>query len=156
MLLGRNAAGPQLRQAGHHSTNVYFVKGLCRIRSVSTLAGALGRRQAPRLRKGGLPGQVSWRRSRARQTYSEGASIVGHVVVSTLATIFGLLLLYAAGVKFMLFSAIIDALGTAVYVIARRENGQRAFSGIEAAVYVLLILPGMAGVVGLATGRLSI
>lgn len=91
-----------------------------------------------------------------RDGYREGASIVGHLVVAALATIFGLWLLYAAGVKFILFSAIIYALGTVLYVMARRENRQRLFARFEVVVCVLLILAAVAGVVGLATGQLAI
>lgn len=91
-----------------------------------------------------------------RDGYGQGASVARHLVVAALATIFTLWLLYAAGVKFILFSCIIYALGTVLYLMARRENRRRLFVPFEAVVCVLLVLAGLAGVVGLATGRLTI
>ncbi len=91
-----------------------------------------------------------------REAYADGRSIAGHMIVAALATIFTLFLVYTAGVKFILFAAIIYASGTVLYVWARREAGQRMFRTYEAVLCALLVLAGIAGVVALATGAVSI
>jgi arginine:ornithine antiporter/lysine permease len=44
------------------------------------------------------------------------------LIVSALATVFSLVLVYSAGVKFILFSCIVYATGTALYLVARRQS----------------------------------
>lgn len=62
-------------------------------------------------------------------------------------------LVYAAWAKFTLFSCVIYALGTGLYLMARREHGQRPFLPYESLVCALLVLAGPAG---LATGRRTV
>jgi arginine:ornithine antiporter / lysine permease len=63
---------------------------------------------------------------------------------------------YTAGAKFLLLSCIIYAPGTILYVMARRENQKLVFRPIERILCAILILGGVAGVVGLATGAITI
>jgi arginine:ornithine antiporter/lysine permease len=91
-----------------------------------------------------------------REGYDKTRSVASHMTVAVLATIFTLFLIYSAGVKFVLFSCIIYAAGTVLYLVARRENEQRIFRTFEAAICALLVLGGIGGVVALATGTLSI
>ncbi|HSR92107.1 MAG TPA: basic amino acid/polyamine antiporter [Gemmatimonadales bacterium] len=91
-----------------------------------------------------------------RETYREGVSVARPLVVAGLATIFALFLIYSAGAKFILFSCIIYAAGTVLYLVARRETGQRLFRPFEAVLCGLLALAGIAGVVGLVTGAVTI
>jgi arginine:ornithine antiporter/lysine permease len=91
-----------------------------------------------------------------REAYAKTRSVAGHMTVAVLATIFTLFLVYAAGIKFVLFSCIIYAAGTVLYLVARRENEQRVFRTFEAAVCAVLVLGGIAGVVALSTGAISI
>jgi arginine:ornithine antiporter / lysine permease len=91
-----------------------------------------------------------------REAYGRRASVAGPLAVAALATIYTLFLVYAAGPKFILFSCVVYAAGIVLYVLARREARLRLFSAPEAALCVLIVLGGLAGVVGLATGYLSI
>lgn len=91
-----------------------------------------------------------------RDGYRPGASVAGHLVISALAIIFAAWLLYSAGVGFTLVSCVVYALGTVLYLMARRETRQRLFLPYEAVVCGLLILAALAGVVGLVTGRITI
>ncbi len=61
--------------------------------------------------------------------------------VSILATVYGLWLVYAAGLQFMLAGAIVYAVGLPIFVWARREiaPGERTFTKIELAVAALLL-----------------
>ena len=92
----------------------------------------------------------------SREGYEQGRSVIGPLVLAGLATIFTLFLLYAAGVKFILFASIIAAIGTVLYVWARRENKQRMFTPFELVLCVLIWIGAIVGVVSLSTGAITI
>lgn len=76
--------------------------------------------------------------------------------VAALATVYCLWLLYAAGLKYLLLSALLYAPGAAVYVWAKRGLGQRSFTGREGLVFAVVVLLALVGAYLLATGRLSL
>jgi arginine:ornithine antiporter/lysine permease len=76
--------------------------------------------------------------------------------IAGLAMIYTLFLVYAAGLKFLLLSCIIYAPGTLLYIKARRENAQRVFGRAESILCGALALGGIAGIIGLATGAITI
>jgi arginine:ornithine antiporter/lysine permease len=92
-----------------------------------------------------------------RETYAddEGARR-RQLVVAAIATVYTLFIVYTAGAKFLLLSCVIYAPGTVLYVMARRENNLRVFGAAEAVLCGALVAGGIAGVVGLATGAISI
>jgi arginine:ornithine antiporter / lysine permease len=77
-------------------------------------------------------------------------------VIGIVAVIYTLFLVVVAGPKFLLFSCIIYAPGTVLYLIARRENSLRAFRPWELALCGLIMLGAVIGVIGLATGNITI
>ncbi|RSN60103.1 arginine-ornithine antiporter [Streptomyces sp. WAC 04229] len=74
-------------------------------------------------------------------------------VVATLYTAF---LLYAAGPKFLLVSFILYAPATALFVMARREQGRRLFSPGELVVLAVSVVGAVLGLVALAAGWISL
>lgn len=96
--------------------------------------------------------KVAWR--------DEGAS--GSVAPRTpigftaLALVYCIWLLYAAGLKYLLLSALLYAPGALVYAVARRERAQRPFSTAEGALLVALVALAVASVALLWTGRLTL
>ena len=68
------------------------------------------------------------------------------MVVGSLATIYGLWLIYAAGLDYLLMCAVLFAPGILVYLKARSERGEKLFSGVEmiiaAAIVVLAVVAG--------------
>ncbi|GEL22395.1 amino acid APC transporter [Pseudonocardia sulfidoxydans NBRC 16205] len=78
------------------------------------------------------------------------------LLVAALATIYTLFLIVAAGVEFLLMSCIVYAPGTLLFLRARREQKARAFTPVELVLLVLVVAGAVAGVVGLATGRITI
>jgi arginine:ornithine antiporter/lysine permease len=91
-----------------------------------------------------------------REGYPAGRTVAAPLAIAALATIFTVFLVYSAGVKFILFSCIIYAVGIVLYVLARRETGQRLFTPLEAVLCGLLVVAGIAGVVGLVSGTITI
>jgi arginine:ornithine antiporter / lysine permease len=80
----------------------------------------------------------------------------GDLPVAALATVYCVWLLFAAGIKYLLLSALLYAPGVLLYVWARHQRQQRVFTRWEWAVLALLV--GLAGVAAtlLATGRLGL
>jgi arginine:ornithine antiporter/lysine permease len=79
-----------------------------------------------------------------------------HLIVGALASVYTLFLVYTAGVKFLLLSCVVYAPGTVLYVMARRESKARVFGLAEQVLCGALIVGAIAGVVGLATGGITI
>jgi arginine:ornithine antiporter/lysine permease len=77
-------------------------------------------------------------------------------IVAAVATIYTVFLVYAAGLKFLVLGCVIYAPATILYVMARRENNQRLFTTAEAVLCAALVLGGIVGVLGLATGAITI
>ena len=80
----------------------------------------------------------------------------GELVVAVLATLYTAFLVYAAGLKFVLVSFIVYAPATALFVMARREQGRRLFSARELGVLAVSIAGAVLGVVALALGWISL
>ena len=78
------------------------------------------------------------------------------VPVAALATVYCLWLLYAAGFKYLLLSAMLYAPGVLLYAWAKRQRQERVFNTAEwVLLAVLVVLAGVAGTL-LAMGRLSL
>lgn len=88
-----------------------------------------------------------------RDTYRESREGLGRdTVIAILATIYTAYLIFAAGLTFVLLSFIIYAPATVLFVMARREQGRRVFSGREAIILAVALLGAIAGVVALIAG----
>ncbi len=73
-----------------------------------------------------------------------------------LATVYCIWLLYAAGPKYLLLSALLYAPGALLYIVAKRERHEKTFNTAEAGFAIaLLLIAAYAGFM-LATGRLSL
>jgi arginine:ornithine antiporter/lysine permease len=78
------------------------------------------------------------------------------LVVAALATVYTVFLLFAAGPKYMLVSFLIYAPGSVLFVMARRQQGRKAFSPRELAICVVSVIGAVAGAVGLISGWITI
>jgi arginine:ornithine antiporter / lysine permease len=75
---------------------------------------------------------------------------------TALAAIYCLWLLYAAGLKYLLLSALLYAPGAAVYLLAKRQRAQRAFTSREWVILAGLLLLAAVSAGMLASGRLAL
>jgi arginine:ornithine antiporter/lysine permease len=91
-----------------------------------------------------------------RETYGDRRSLVPDMVISALATIYTLFLVYAAGWDHLMLSCILYAPGALLYWKARRERSLRLFSPAEAVLFGIIVLGAIAGIVSLATGAIQI
>jgi len=71
-----------------------------------------------------------------------------------LAMAYAVFVLWAAGPTLLLASTLIFAPGTALFILARRERGERPFGTREAVVFAAAVLLAVASGVGLTTGAL--
>jgi arginine:ornithine antiporter/lysine permease len=79
-----------------------------------------------------------------------------NLAITALASVFCVWLLYAAGLKYLLLSALLYAPGAAIYLWAKRQRDERAFSGREQLVLALLLLLALVSACLLWVGRLSL
>ncbi|MBL8893396.1 MAG: arginine-ornithine antiporter [Rhizobiales bacterium] len=77
------------------------------------------------------------------------------LIVGIVATIYGIWLVYAAGVEYLLMCAILFAPGIVVFAIAKRERGKPAFEGFEWILAVALAAIALVAAYLLWTGRIS-
>ena len=91
-----------------------------------------------------------------RETYSDATSLIPHMAVSAVATLYTLFLVYAAGWDHLLLSCILYAPGALLYWMARRQRGLRVFTPAEAVLFAVIVAGAVAGVVSLATGAITI
>ncbi len=78
------------------------------------------------------------------------------IAVAGIATAYTLFLLYAAGPRYMLLSFVIYAPGTVLFVMARREQGRRLFTGVEPVILGVSVVAAIVGVTGLVGGWITI
>jgi arginine:ornithine antiporter / lysine permease len=76
--------------------------------------------------------------------------------IAIIATVYTAFLIWAAGMKFLLLSAVIYAPGTLLYFWARREQNKRVFGPMEWVVFAALVVGAVIGIHGLATGYITI
>ena len=93
-----------------------------------------------------------------RETYDDlrPENRTRELVFAGLATFYTAFMIVAAGLEFLLLSCIIYAPGTLLFVLTRREAGKRLFSLWEAVLFAVVLIGAVAGIVGLATGAITI
>jgi arginine:ornithine antiporter/lysine permease len=88
------------------------------------------------------------------ETYDGGGSARARdIAVGAVATLYGLWLCYAANLKDLLLTTILFAPATIVYMIARRERGERMFTPVEAVVAIALTAVALFAIYSLVSGR---
>jgi arginine:ornithine antiporter/lysine permease len=77
-------------------------------------------------------------------------------IVAGAATAYTIFLFDAAGMKFVLLMTVLLAPASLLYVKARSEHGRRIFTPAEIGLFVLIVVGGIFGAVGLWTGTISL
>jgi arginine:ornithine antiporter/lysine permease len=72
------------------------------------------------------------------------------------ATLYTAFLIYAAGMKFLVLSAILYGPGTLLYFWARREQGRKLFTTVELVIFLIAMALCVVGIHGLATGYIEV
>ena len=78
------------------------------------------------------------------------------LVIAGIATIYTAFLIYAAGWKFLVLSAILYGPGTVLYFWTRREQGKKVFKPVDWIIFLVAAVLCVVGIHGLATGYITI
>ncbi len=76
-------------------------------------------------------------------------------VFSWIAVVYTVFMFVAAGLKYVLLTAVLFAPGTILYFWARREQNARMFTTVELAIFAVVLIGAAIGVYGLATGLIT-
>jgi len=87
--------------------------------------------------------------------YRAGEGRTPDLIAGLVATAYGIWLVYAAGATYLFMAAMLYAPGIIFHVIARRENGQKSFTGLEAILAVGLVVAGLAAAYLISNGSIS-
>jgi arginine:ornithine antiporter/lysine permease len=90
------------------------------------------------------------------QVARQAGARTADLVFAGVAIVYTLFLIYAAGTKFLVLSAILYGPGTVLYVWTRREQNKQVFKPIEWAVFLVAAVLCIIGIHGLVTGYLEI
>lgn len=90
------------------------------------------------------------------ETYNDGKGRTRDIVVGGVALIYAIWLVYAGGLEYLLTAALLYALGTALYVWARREKGQPLFTKAELIIFIVLVVAGLIAIWQIATGNIAV
>ena len=77
------------------------------------------------------------------------------IIIGAIATLYGLWLVYAAGLNYLLMCAVLFAPGILVYMQARRERGKVPFVGFELALAIFIALVAIVAAYLMWTGVIS-
>ena len=78
------------------------------------------------------------------------------LIIAGIAVIYTAFLIYAAGTKFLMLSAILYGPGTVLYFWTRREQNKKMFSPIEWCIFLVTAVLCIVGIHGLVTGYITI
>jgi arginine:ornithine antiporter/lysine permease len=78
------------------------------------------------------------------------------LAIAGIAVIYTAFLIYAAGMKFLLLSAVLYGPGTVLYFWARLEQNKQVFTAIEWVIFIIAVIGAVIGIHGLVTGYITI
>ena len=91
------------------------------------------------------------------ETYETNASgRVRDIAVGGIATVYGLWLCYAAKLSDLLLATILFAPATLVYMVARKERGERMFTTVEAVIAAAITAAALFAIYQLITGGIAL
>lgn len=88
--------------------------------------------------------------------YSSQQKDTKQMIIGIIASIYGIWLLYAAGLSYLLLTAVLYAIGIFVFQIAQKENGKKVFKSFELVWAIIFIIAAIIAIFMLVTGRISI
>ncbi|WP_277949292.1 arginine-ornithine antiporter [Pseudomonas sp. LFM046] len=78
------------------------------------------------------------------------------LMIALIAVLYAVWLVYAAGVQYLLLSALLYAPGAILFAKAKRELGQPVFTGVEKLIFVVVVIGALVAGYGLYSGFLSL
>src|SRR5262249_51992176 len=78
------------------------------------------------------------------------------LIIAGTAVVYTAFLIFAAGMKFLVLSAVLYGPGTILYLWTRREQNKTLFTSIEWAIFLVAVVLCIVGIRGLATGTITV
>lgn len=78
------------------------------------------------------------------------------MLIALISTVYAVWLVYAAGVQYLLLSALLYAPGAILFAKAKRELGQQVFTGVEKVIFIGVLIGAVIAAYGLYDGFLSL
>ncbi len=78
------------------------------------------------------------------------------LLIALISTVYAVWLVYAAGIQYLLLSALLYAPGAILFAKAKRELGQQVFTGLEKLIFLGVVIGACIAAYGLYTGFLSL
>jgi arginine:ornithine antiporter/lysine permease len=104
-----------------------------------------------------LVAAYAWKIIRRGETYQEKPQErTRDYVIASIAVVYTLFLLFTAGLKFTLLSAILYGPGTILYFWTRREQNRTVFTSVELIIFIAAAIGCVLGIVGLWRGYITI
>lgn len=88
--------------------------------------------------------------------YKAGEGKGRDLSIAGIASVYGVWLIYAAGVKYLFLSMVLYAPGLLFYLWAKKEHGEKPFKGAEAALAAIIVVLGAIAAYELITGQLTL
>jgi arginine:ornithine antiporter/lysine permease len=88
--------------------------------------------------------------------YQAGEGKGRDLSIAGIASVYGVWLIYAAGVKYLFLSMVLYAPGLLFYLWAKKEHGEKPFKGAEAALAAIIVVLGAIAAYELITGQLTL
>ncbi|WP_027415745.1 arginine-ornithine antiporter [Aneurinibacillus terranovensis] len=89
------------------------------------------------------------------ESYQPGEARGKDKFYGIMATLYSIWLVYAAGMSYLLMTAILYTPGILVYMKARKESGAKAFKSYEAGLAVVIAMAAITAVYLMATGKIA-
>lgn len=78
------------------------------------------------------------------------------MIVTIFASIYGIWMLYAAGLEYALITALLYAPGVIIHIVARKQRGLKAFDNIfEIGLFIVILIAFLSSIVLIANGTIS-
>lgn len=104
-----------------------------------------------------LVAAYGWKLAAKGETYEPGEPARRkNLIFGAIATVYAAGMIYAGGLKFLLLSSILYALGTGLYFWSRKEQGLAVFDSKEKLVFGAIAIAGLVGVCGFISGALML
>ncbi|CAM4230955.1 amino acid APC transporter [Bacillus manliponensis] len=76
-------------------------------------------------------------------------------ILAFMASFYSAWLVYAAGMKNLLLVSLVYGIGAFVYIIARKEKGNRSFTGVEKYVFLIIMMAACLSIYMLVTNKIT-
>jgi arginine:ornithine antiporter/lysine permease len=90
------------------------------------------------------------------ETYGDGKGRTKDLAIGAIGLIYGIWLVYAGGVEYLLTGALFYLIGTVLFVWARRERGLPVFTPVEWAIFGVVALAGVWALIAILNGSMSV